>query len=62
MYEGKVEQQVWNLIKAQQWNASHEVIMSKLAAKAIINGNKIINVVFEEFTIVICCMYINQLK
>lgn len=62
MYEGKVEQQVWNLIKAQQWNASHKVIMSKLAAKAIVNGNKIINVVFEEFTIVICCMYINQLK
>lgn len=39
MYDGKVEQQVWNLIKAQQWNASHEVIMEKLAAKAIINGS-----------------------
>ena len=39
MYDGKVEQQVWNLIKAQQWNASHEVIMNKLSAKAIVNGN-----------------------
>lgn len=38
-YEGKVEQQVWNLIKAQQWNASHEVIMEKITAKAIVNGN-----------------------
>ena len=39
LYEGRVEQQVWNLIKAQHWNASHEVIMNKITAKAIINGN-----------------------
>lgn len=39
-YDGKVKEQVWNLIKAQQWNASHEVIMSQLAARAIVNGEQ----------------------
>lgn len=55
MYEGKVEQQVWNLIKAQHWNASHEVIMDKLAPKAIVNGNHcLIIMLFKEFAIIIC--------
>ena len=50
-YDGKVEEQVWNLIKAQQWNASHEVIMSQLAARAIVNGERPLLVLPHHLTL-----------
>lgn len=30
----------WYLIQAEQWNEAHEVIITHLAADAIINGTK----------------------
>ena len=38
-YEGKRSLQAFHLLKSHSWNASHEVVLKHLAAKAIVNGN-----------------------
>ena len=36
--ENEPHEEAWHLLKANQWNESHQVMLRHLAADAIING------------------------